>query len=252
MTDAEWEASTDPATMFAALPVLMRCDNEQVGSGISDRKLRLWACACARWLGTSLSPIVRETIEFTEHLADGNPLSWEMDPEGHAAWTSTPQGLDAMIRSLLTHQQARTVQAALLRDVVGNPFHRPTLCGAAAKVAPWAAHCPECAALRTPTVQALAEAAYQEQGRRCPECNGRGRRVVSCTFSGGTMDSYSCHSCHGTGRRENGTLDPERLLVLADALEEAGADCAAILEHLRGRGPHCRGCAVLDLLTGRD
>jgi hypothetical protein len=39
--------------------------------------------------------------------------------------------------------------------------------------------------------------------------------------------------------------------VLADALEEAGAD-AALLDHLRGPAPHVRGCHVVDLLTSRE
>jgi hypothetical protein len=48
----------------------------------------------------------------------------------------------------------------------------------------------------------------------------------------------------------SGHLDPERLGVLADALEEAGAD-AALVAHLREPGPHWRGCQVVDLITGR-
>jgi hypothetical protein len=49
-----------------------------------------------------------------------------------------------------------------------------------------------------------------------------------------------------------GTLDPTRLAVLADALEEAGCDNADILGHLRGPGPHTRGCWPLDLLLGKS
>src|SRR5262249_19138340 len=41
-----------------------------------------------------------------------------------------------------------------------------------------------------------------------------------------------------------GTLDPDRLAVLADALEDAGCDNEDILSHLRGPGPHVRGCWV--------
>jgi hypothetical protein len=89
-------------------------------------------------------------------------------------------------------------QCALFRCVFGNPF-RP------------AAFDP---AWRTPTVLALAEAAYQE--RLMP----------------------------------SGELDPQRLAVLADALEEAGAD-ASLLAHLRSAGPHVRGCFAVDLVTGR-
>jgi hypothetical protein len=40
--------------------------------------------------------------------------------------------------------------------------------------------------------------------------------------------------------------------VLADALEEAGCDNADILGHLRGPGPHVRGCWPLDLLLGKS
>jgi hypothetical protein len=39
-----------------------------------------------------------------------------------------------------------------------------------------------------------------------------------------------------------GNLDPDRLAVLADALEDAGCTDSTILEHLRGPGPHVRGC----------
>src|SRR5262249_42488988 len=49
----------------------------------------------------------------------------------------------------------------------------------------------------------------------------------------------------------SGHLDPERLCVLADALEEAGGD-AALAAHLRDSGPHVRGCHVVDLLLGKS
>jgi hypothetical protein len=42
------------------------------------------------------------------------------------------------------------------------------------------------------------------------------------------------------------------LPVLADALEDAGCDNADILGHLRGPGPHARGCWVVDLLLGKE
>jgi hypothetical protein len=42
----------------------------------------------------------------------------------------------------------------------------------------------------------------------------------------------------------------ERLPILADALEEAGCDNADLLSHLRGPGPHVRGCWALDLILG--
>jgi hypothetical protein len=91
-------------------------------------------------------------------------------------------------------------QAALLHDILGNPF-RP------AAVNPgW----------RVPQAVALAQAAYEE--RELPA----------------------------------GTLDLARLAVLADALEEGGCDHADLLGHLRGPGPHVRGCWAVDLVLGKS
>jgi len=44
----------------------------------------------------------------------------------------------------------------------------------------------------------------------------------------------------------------ERLPVLADALEDAGCTDRSILDHLRGPGPHVRGCWVVDLILGKS
>jgi hypothetical protein len=49
-----------------------------------------------------------------------------------------------------------------------------------------------------------------------------------------------------------GTLDSGRLAVLADALEEASCTSEDILGHLRGPGPHMRGCWPVDLVLGKE
>jgi hypothetical protein len=43
----------------------------------------------------------------------------------------------------------------------------------------------------------------------------------------------------------------DRFPVLADALEEAGCDNTDLLCHLRGPGPHVRGCFALDTLLAK-
>jgi hypothetical protein len=48
-----------------------------------------------------------------------------------------------------------------------------------------------------------------------------------------------------------GHLDPARLAVLSDALEEAGYNDAVVLEHLRSPEAHVRGCWGLDLILGK-
>jgi hypothetical protein len=43
-----------------------------------------------------------------------------------------------------------------------------------------------------------------------------------------------------------------RAPLLGDMLEDAGCTDPQFLEHLRGPGPHVRGCWVIDLLVGKD
>src|SRR5262249_48731329 len=47
-------------------------------------------------------------------------------------------------------------------------------------------------------------------------------------------------------------LNPARLAILADALEEAGCTEQAILDHLRSPGPHVRGCWPVDHILGKE
>jgi hypothetical protein len=44
----------------------------------------------------------------------------------------------------------------------------------------------------------------------------------------------------------------DRMLLLADALIDAGCDSEKIIAHCRGPCPHVRGCWVLDLLLGKE
>src|SRR5262249_62092465 len=90
----------------------------------------------------------------------------------------------------------KVVQAALVRDIFGNPFRPCSVQG------------PDLPS-QNRLIRVMAETSYAEQ-----------------TF--------------------------EDLPILADALEEAGCGSADILDHLRGPGPHVRGCWVLDLLLGKE
>ena len=44
----------------------------------------------------------------------------------------------------------------------------------------------------------------------------------------------------------------DRLPILADALQDAGCENEDILSHLRGDGPHVKGCWALDLVLGKE
>jgi hypothetical protein len=98
-------------------------------------------------------------------------------------------------------------------------------------------HARHCRPYFTPTVRKIAEGAYSE---------------------------------HSPASKSN--LDPARLAILSDALEEEGCTNEAVLRHLRGqeqkihfgagnprepewmplRGPHVQGCWALDLILGRE
>jgi hypothetical protein len=52
----------------------------------------------------------------------------------------------------------------------------------------------------------------------------------------------------GTARRD---ADGRAFVLLADALEDAGCTDAELLGHLRGPGPHVRGCWGVDLILAR-
>jgi hypothetical protein len=96
----------------------------------------------------------------------------------------------------MAHAAERTVQAGLLREIVGNPFRPVTVE-------------PSWLTWMFGTVPKLAEVIYNDR-------------------------SYA------------------NLPILADALEDAGCDNADILDHCRSGGEHVRGCWVLDLLLGKE
>ncbi len=215
MTDTEWLASADPEALVNFLR-----------GRASDRKLRLFACACCRDIWPYLTEEVsRRSVEAAEAFADGQASKQELraakraagafsDVQGawvaayvtvgadawtaahdvleHAVWAAVPHGGQLLV----TDQRAALARFAhLLRDVIGNPF-RPALADPAWLT--WA----------DGTVPRLAQAIYE------------GRRF-------------------------------EQLPILADALEEAGCADAAILGHCRSPAAHARGCWGLDLLLGK-
>jgi hypothetical protein len=200
----------------------------------SERKLRLFACACLRHVWPLIGDaFARKAVKVAERVADGElpreKLRYARGSARRAAQVNNRRGgtepLLWTVASLCEEEgpgwpvgvvngaawglaqppvspssaEARAALMAPLRDVMGNPF-RPVVIKQA-----WL----------TSSVASLAQAAYDE--RRLP----------------------------------SGHLDCARLAVLADALEEAGADDAELLAHLRSEGPHVRGCWAVDAVLGR-
>jgi hypothetical protein len=70
-------------------------------------------------------------------------------------------------------------------------------------------------------------------------------------WQGGVVGEIA-HTAYEERLLPSGQLDPARLGVLADALEDAGCTDAELLGHLRGPGPHVLGCWALDLILGKS
>lgn len=255
MTEQDWLTSQDPQAMLSVL------NGEKPWGQVSDRKLRLFACACVRQVWHLLTDDrSRNAVEVAERFADGEATAEERRVGADAAYdamgtppnylpdmTNLPNGKWANAAAAATNacwhddqsraviwqtQQAGAlpaVQANLLRDMIGNPFRPVRLphlwkapMGTACYSHPWL----------TPTVVSLAQAAYEERRKGCPRCDYTGR-ITNNT----TRGWQTCPHCYGK-ECSDGALDNDRLAVLADALEEAGCDNAEILNHLR---PHIVG-----------
>jgi hypothetical protein len=200
---------------------------------ISDRKLRLFCCA--------LEPML-ESSSYDE-VDD-----WAAELE---VW---------MQREIVLAVSDPTAQAALLREIVGNPFRPLVLpsyrvCRTCRRRPPdqWWNVCPFCSpALSgfedvcewlTPTVRSLAHAAYEDRGRPCgngcvtlpnPPVTLRGKHLKWANGGGW----HACPRCAGSGRIDDGALDPARLAVLSDALEEAGCPAEETCPECEGKGEY--------------
>jgi hypothetical protein len=263
MTEAEWLAATDPQGMLSFL--------RSTGC-VTDRKLRLFAAACCRriWHGLT-DERSRQAVEVAERLADGTATEEERAAARQAAfhdvarvmprrdgafwaamaasqavlgkhqerswWSRAAEAAESAAfavpalawkdpedyvggglgyRQVIRHGSRRPrwladeffqecgAQAALLRDIIGNPFCPPPTI--APSLRDW----------NSGLVPRLAQAAYDD--RLMP----------------------------------SGHLDQARLAVVCDAILDAGLPADdQIFKHLRGDGPHVRGCHVLDAILGR-
>jgi hypothetical protein len=257
----EWDACTDPARLLA------------LASVGSDRKHRLFACACVRRVWHLMPEGYEDwrlAVEKAEEHADGLLTVAEM--WNHAILSRLKAEMEWGQRWLF-HAGAAARAASNWSDAEGLWCHRLEGCvgfsvgmaTAAAEDAAFAAA--HHAALPTWTGQdvlylpderpddaAWLAALNAEQARQADLVHDIFPRPASdhpsLTWNDTTIQRLA-EAAYESRLLPSGQLDPVRLGILADALEEAGGD-TALLEHLRGRGPHVRGCAVVDLLTGRE
>jgi hypothetical protein len=216
-----------------------------------NRKLRLFAVACARRLNHLSRGVLWQRIgaaEFgyrltvAERVADGGGsveelhTSWDAGLNcrvigaAPAPWRSEHFAEAAAGDACDRDASDAALWAMLFGQYAADPWAKTDQFG---ELPEGTEHHPQVSLLRdvfgnpflpialnpawqTPTVLALAQAAYDHR----------------------TLPS--------------GHLEPDRLAVLADALEEAGCTDANILTHLRQPGEHVRGCWAVDLVLGKQ
>lgn len=276
MTESEWLTSEDPQAMLAYLDRRDPMAAHVPIVGVSDRKLRLWVFAMsARASGSTYARVHYGPWE------DGAPDTDDDDRTAASVardWARFPaDGIDP------------GEQAALLREIVGDPF-RPTV-AERHYLTDARAHA---------RVSAAAHAAWElgpARGRAGDEAyrrvlDGMVFRQAWCRRP--DVLTLAAAAYGGGDRAADGTLDPLTLAALADALEDAGCcyeevclgcrgtcevtdrrgrvwgcrNCGGnghspgsgrihavhpLLTHLRPPGgPHVRGCWALDLILGKD
>lgn len=214
MTEAEWLNCNDQQKML-----------EFLRGKATDRKLRLFGCACCRHIWHLLTDErSRKAVEVAEQFADGAARKRECQSAHRAAitvaWVAEVEAFDCHTHAAALTAgfplnvseiaegveqwgaktsddvlRAKATQAGFLHCIMGNPF-RPLL--VPSSVLAW----------NDATVVKLAQEIYDDRAF-------------------------------------------DRLPILADALEEAGCIDADILNHCRQPGEHVRGCWIVDLPLGK-
>ncbi len=236
MTEAKWLAATDPRPML-----------EFLRSKTSGRKLRLFAAAACRLLARPiLLPDGERAVDVAERFADGAANAHELAVAQRRVRLDTSHfGRFALVQATHYDAQDAALSAALeLADDAGRRAVADALAAA-----------PNCDPdVRVPdAAQAVAFALLA----------GLLREVIGNPFAalliapawlawqGGDMRKLAL-AVYNQRHLPSGELDLFRLRVLADALEDAGCADAELLLHLRGPGPHVRGCWALDLILSRE
>ena len=232
MTEAEWLACVEDADLLGHLLGWLR-------DRTSERKRGLFAVACCRQVWHLLTDErSREAADVAERFVDGAATN------------------DQLIDAEMAAEAADVALAAGGRETARS---RAAL----------SAYCATCFGSGWDQADpgwdfALATASYAADAARAAGQEANQLALLRCVFGNPfrpvtLSPAWRLPSVLALARAAYdhrtlpaGTLEPDRLAVLADALEEASCTDAAILGHLRGSGPHIRGCWVVDLILSKD
>jgi hypothetical protein len=243
MTEPEWDSCTDAQQML-----------EFLQDRASQRRLMLFACGCCRrhWhlLPDESCKTAVETAErFVDRLcseedlqlarqqmeAEHPNLHWPQCCGSHAALAAYFAAFDA--RAADAFEAEHPLEGKLSSMLVALKDEVAVLIAAAA-----------CDHAREGSFA-------EERGVQCMllrDIFGNPFRPLPEIDLAWVQQSDSIVQKLAEGIYDDRAFTPERMNVLADALEDAGCTDPELLGHLRGPGVHVRGCWPVDLLLGRE
>jgi len=231
VTEAEWLACADPDPMVRAVVDM-----------VSERRLRLFVCACVRrLLDLDAAPECRRAVEVAERFADG---------------LASEQELQAADRAMLVHTEPGALAPA--QPDTYYAYRSLPFFSVRAATHPRASHAALVAANPAlPFGPGPVGPGTPAEGRRHRQAFVELlREVVGNPFRRLKVPAAWLLANEATAQRLAQGIweeqDFKRLPILGDALEDAGCGNAAILDHCRRQGGHVRGCWVLDLFLGTD
>jgi hypothetical protein len=227
-TEAEWLSCNDP-------DALLECARGRV----SERKLRLFGCACCRQVWPFFTDErSRRAVEVVERYADGAATVEELEGAYSGASVALDLAVGPASDAPRLHRSRRgTATSWAARELSNVPAE-----GFAAVV--WENVTDACAYAR------------DVQRGRCRD-NTRAQVDLAHDIFGNPFRPLRIEPEWRTSTAINlaRTIYEERAFdrmpILADALEDGGCTDAGVLGHCRGPGPQVRGCHVVDGIMGR-
>jgi hypothetical protein len=237
MDEEHWLACEDPQEML-----------EYLRGKASNRKLRLFACACCRAIWHLLQDKrSREAVESSERYADGGIEKKQLS----AARAEAEKAHRARAkRCTAPHWRDKGSVAAGAAEFAASGTDRASELFVKVQIA----------ARNVLLVESLErKGSLQLELQQCrllQELLGNPFRPVTVspawlTWHDGLVVRLA-EAAYEERHLPAGTLEKDRLAVLADALEEAGCEDEQILRHLRSGGDHVRGCWAVDLLLSKS
>jgi hypothetical protein len=248
LTEADWLASDSVDTLLTYLRQHRRVSRAPG----SRRRFRLFACACCRRQWPLFTDEQwRRAVEVAELAADGQAGKKEL-AEAHQTARALAMAAQERVDAAVQSDPGKRAPGALLRvqwvlqaaEWTAFPGGGVTAVGVVYRVLALAM-ASECLS----GAMAAFQAAYKGEESAQADLF---RDVFGNPFHPGALDSEWLAARGSTVIPMARTIYAERqfheLPILADALEEAGCPCAALVQHCRSSGSHTRGCWAVDAL----